>query len=175
MSRRWWRALACAVLPALAGCDGGCNRASNPPAHPAEPAAPAPEGPLPGFDYKSFVRDHLALIGAGKAPQAALHLAALAATPDTFSPTWVEDASHRFADLAAAAGRYNGHDLAGYKALTPRVRRIYAVAYFDRRPYLAEYGFTRQPSGEWKLDGFALRESLDELAHATPLVPLKPE
>ena len=40
--------------------------------------------------------------------------------------------------------------------------------------FVAEYVLMRMPAGDWRLQGFGLGDTIDELSKAAPFVPLKP-
>src|SRR5262245_9213762 len=97
MTRRWYLAAVCGAVLVLCGCNRDGCRSSGGNQLAQQPSASDPDI---GFDYRAFIRDHLALVGAGKADEAAAFLPAHAIGPNTFTAAGVDDARNKFQTIA---------------------------------------------------------------------------
>jgi len=137
-------------------------------------AQPAPaKDPDIGFDYRAMVRDQMRLVADGKAKEAVEFLAERA-TPGTFDDKFRETLARQFALLFGGGGKFVGQEVVGYKRVTSRVYRFYAVAYFDRATVTFSYQVIRTTDAGWRVSNMTISDGVADLEQLAPFVPLAP-
>jgi hypothetical protein len=79
-----------------------------------------------------------------------------------------EETRQRLLNIYSNAGKFGGHDIAGYKVLTPRFQVVYVLVYFDKRPVLFEFGFYNV-NDAWRPQTFALETNFKALLDTLPM------
>jgi hypothetical protein len=134
---------------------------------------PAAKDPDIGFDYRGLVAEHAKLLAEGKGDKALEHLEAHM-PPGGFVPAQKEDMKKRFALIYGGAGKLTGTEMVGYKRLSSRIYRFYAVSHFDKMVILTSYLLVRDAAGKWQLHSYTVSDQIDELEKLTPVTPLGP-
>ncbi|VTU00894.1 unnamed protein product [Gemmataceae bacterium] len=141
----------------------------------AASAADPPKGTDPniGFDYRAFVAEHAKLVAGGKGDKALEHLEAQMPSGG-FVPAQKGDMRKRFALIYGGAGKHTGTEVVGYKRLSSRMYRFFAVSHYDKMVILTSYLFIRDAAGTWELHSYTVSDQIDESEKLTPVTPLGP-
>lgn len=138
-------------------------------ADPETPSRVPRSGPDIGYDYERVIANHIDLVATGKADEAVGLLEKLG--PVMLSDTLRQEWKRRYAFVYGGAGRYEGFELTGYRRLSSRDYKFYAVAHFERGPVQFGYVFHKIGS-DWKVIGFSISDQIDEMEKLHPLQPI---
>jgi hypothetical protein len=133
-----------------------------------------PKDPEIGFDYRDLVRQQMSLVAEGKAKEA-VELVARHSLSDTLGEQGKEALAKKFAALYGAGGKFVGQEVVGYKKLSSRLYRSYAVAHFENTVVVFSYLFVKTIDQGWKINKITVSDgagALDELEKVVPFVPL---
>ena len=135
-----------------------------------------PKDPDIGLDYRDLVRRQMALVSEGKANEAA-ELLGKHWLPDALSAQAKEVLAKKFAVMFGAAGKFVGAEVVGYKRISSRIHRVYAVAHFEKTVAVFSYLFVKTTDSGTRISKLTVSDgsdALDELEKVTPFVPLEP-
>ena len=127
----------------------------------------ANRGPEIGFDYQTFIAEHLALIGSGEIDKAVDHLKVRIRNPAAI-PMVIDPLKRNLAAIYGNGGLFEGHEVFGFKQLGSRIYQFHAMAYFANGPIRLTYVFELH-AGEWKWLNIAYQKNLEEAAKDVPL------
>src|SRR5689334_9316207 len=125
-----------------------------PAAHAADPKGPT----LDGFDYRKFIETHQKLVAEGKSKEAVDLIAKHAGAANLVGNDGGEELRKKFALIYGAGGKEDAatHEVAGYKRVTSRFYRFWAVSHFEAAAVTYVYTFYRTAAGERKLTAFGI-------------------
>ena len=135
-----------------------------------------PKDPDIGADYRGLVRDQMALVAEGKAKEA-VELLAKHCLSDTLGEQGKEALAKKFALLYGGGGKFLGAEVVGYKRVSSRFYRVYAVAHFEKAVAVFSYLFVRTADVGTRVTKLTMSDgsdALDELEKVTPFVTLGP-
>ena len=145
------------VTLVIAVCLGLFSCVGDPPLARAEASAPLQEG-LPYLPLIETLIDH---VGYGRIDEAIVLL-----ENDTTKGVPAEkreEARRMLATIYGSGGKYDGYDMVRVQHVTPRLHKVYALAYYQRHPIV--YNFTMyQFDGEWKIHHVHWDDKIDQLA-----------
>lgn len=138
------------------------------------PAQKNADPDLRGFDYRAVHREAMSLVADGKGEKGVELLDGLTVSSATFGDDGRDALRKEFALYFGAGGKHLGSEVVGFKRLTSRIYKFYAIGYWEKKNAVLLYEVAKGADDKWRISTLMLRPKLDELERIAPFVPLGP-